>query len=506
MKSADKLQYVNRRLRVEKSHVLLAVSVAASLLVYWPVLRIYFVADDFVDMILIADQGPFHFLVSPFAGHMIFTRQVVLLSMDALFGAKHPEAYAVLNLATHALNVALVFRVTRTLTGSAELAALGAALWGTCPVLKESVGWFAVHGHLLSATFMLLVLDGLLRHHVSQTPISRGTAVRWAALLFLAATSFGGATAVAIVFPALLLIGLERPLRPPRLVLGFGTLSVLVVALYGSWNWLYSRFYEIPPDLQFIQNAATSRLGPIVEMFGYLPAVGASSLLSGFASIEPPYPVLRWVVVALFAASVGCASVLGTVAMRRQVLVLMGVALVVYATIALGRANLYRIFGIDALEAARQLRYHYVSTIPFSVILMLAISRLSQIKNLKRLPLVLFAGWVVANGYAYSRSGWDINDHRDCRNYVSDAVKQMNTTIDAAPAGADVELPSPKVPPFCTGIMAYDAIPGWAGLFVLFFPEDEVRGHKVSFIEKEEWVTELDDARHRRFWKLLLPP
>ena len=53
---------------------------------------------------------------------------------------------------------------------------------------------------------------------------------------------------------------------------------------------------------------------------------------------------------------------------------------------------------------------------------------------------------------------------------------------------------------------AADAIPGWAALFVLIHPENRVRGHDVYFLEQEENEGTFDEGRHRRLWKLLLPP
>jgi hypothetical protein len=205
-------------------------------------------------------------------------------------------------------------------------------------------------------------------------------------------------------------------------------------------------------------------------------------------------------------ALVAWASSIGGAGFRRQALVLLLVSLAIYASIALGRANMYRMFGVSSLEAARQLRYHYVSTIPLALLVSFALLHVARRTRVAQLPLMVLVAWVSANAYRYWSSDWSIGDHADCRQFVTESMREIDSKIDAAPLGANVEITNKMLPPLCTGIMGYEAIPGWAGLFVLFYPDNQVRGRNVYFLEAENQEGLYDDPKHRRLWKTLLPP
>ena len=78
------------------------------------------------------------------------------------------------SLLTHLFNVGLLFSVLRSLTGSAGLACLGASVWGMCPLAVATIGWYAVYGQAMVATFLLLVLTGVGRLAESGAPWADG--------------------------------------------------------------------------------------------------------------------------------------------------------------------------------------------------------------------------------------------------------------------------------------------------------------------------------------------
>src|SRR5262249_62288224 len=72
-----------------------------------------------------------------------------------------PEPYFWIVLLTHLLNVWLLFRVLRNVTGSLALGCFGATLWGTSPAQVGTLGWYSVYGQVLVATVLLVVLGGV---------------------------------------------------------------------------------------------------------------------------------------------------------------------------------------------------------------------------------------------------------------------------------------------------------------------------------------------------------
>ncbi|HEY3186368.1 MAG TPA: hypothetical protein VGJ70_02760, partial [Solirubrobacteraceae bacterium] len=196
--------------------------------VYFPLTRNFFYAEDFYALYRLANGSVLRFVLEPEAGHVYVVRNALFYLFDRLFGP-HPEAIFSAVLATHLLNVALVFGLVREITQSARLACFGAALWGTSPVEEGALGWYAVYGQVVATVIVLAVVRDVVRR---AGDVRRRTAWRWCALLLLATTCFGVAVGVSLVFPvvALLLVPALRAraaaLRP--LVL----LPVATVLLY----------------------------------------------------------------------------------------------------------------------------------------------------------------------------------------------------------------------------------------------------------------------------------
>ncbi|HJW68939.1 MAG TPA: hypothetical protein VJ829_06245 [Candidatus Binatia bacterium] len=126
--------------------------------VYFPITRSYFFADDFVCLASIRNDGFLRFVLRPFGGHELIVRNLVFYGSARLFGLR-ADLFFWTVLLTHLLNVWLFFRVLRNLTASGMLASVGAAFWGTSPVLVGTLGWYSVYGQVLVATALLVVLD-----------------------------------------------------------------------------------------------------------------------------------------------------------------------------------------------------------------------------------------------------------------------------------------------------------------------------------------------------------
>jgi hypothetical protein len=104
----------------------LIVAVAA-LAAAWPILENYFYADDFGNLVELAEHGPGSFVTAPAAGHMYIVRNTIFYLTFHFFGMQ-PRGYFVTALATHVANVLLLFALVRRLTSGAWAALSGVLL------------------------------------------------------------------------------------------------------------------------------------------------------------------------------------------------------------------------------------------------------------------------------------------------------------------------------------------------------------------------------------------
>src|SRR5262249_54281733 len=159
-------------------HVLVLLPLALAAWVYLPITRVYFFADDFVNLASIASDRVAAFLFRPFGGHNCLGRNVVFLASYHLVGLR-ADLYYWTVLLTQLLNVALLFGVLRALTASAQLACFGAALWGMSPLQAGTLGWYSTYGHVLATTTMLLVLHALARLASADAPLRSRRVGTW---------------------------------------------------------------------------------------------------------------------------------------------------------------------------------------------------------------------------------------------------------------------------------------------------------------------------------------
>lgn len=476
---------------------------AATAVVYAGLTRVYFVADDFSNLDTIANRGPFFFIVEPFAGHMGFARNTEFYLLFAVFGAKS-EPYGWLALVTHLLNVALLFRVLRLLTESLPLAALGAALWATCPLQAGVLGWFSAYGQSVSVTTVLFLVDRTLRARWQSESLPTRTVFLWAVLLIVGGTWFSTGVGALVVWPLVIALLVEPPLRRSDAIAAFVPVPLVFFCIYYSWYWLFFAFEPMKADEEMFRKVAFESLLPIFQMSAHLFAVGASGLLQGFWGVPSGDPVVVWWLVAAYVGLVVAGFAAADGRDRRRMLAFLLLSACVYGLTAAGRANVYLLLGMPPSIAARQARYHYFATFPLAVLLVLALKQ-----NVGRLPHWLsgatVAVWASVMAYFAATTEWQIRDNRDCREFVDSTMRRIDASIDASPAGSDVSFPNHEVPGSCTGIMGYDRIPGLAGLFAMFYPEDVVRGRRVRFVEERQ--TGLFSApKNTRFRALLVPP
>src|SRR5262245_45407675 len=176
----------------------LVLAVALSAFVYGSIIHNYFFGDDLYSLYKIVNGDLWAYLATP-GEHLLLVRNALFYLCYRVFSAD-PAGYFWIVLATHLVNVALLFGILRTFTGSVLLAAFGAALSGASPVHEGTLGWYSVYGQVVAAGCILWVLFDLARL-AAGSGVARGATIRWPLLLLVATNSFGVGMGVAIVMP-----------------------------------------------------------------------------------------------------------------------------------------------------------------------------------------------------------------------------------------------------------------------------------------------------------------
>ena len=475
-------------------------------LVYHPIVRTYFYADDFFDFFCIENKSLTEYLVCPQGGHLYLTRNSIIFLFYRLFGLR-PEPYFWAMLLTHLLNVFLFFLVVRRLTGSSHLAAFGSALWGICPVHADPLGWWAAYGFVLTATILLVVLLQAAAVAREQRPLTGRDTLLWPALLLVAVTCFGVAIGITVVSPVVFLLLLPPSRQRTRLCMILGVLALALPFLYHGFFHLCARVSASAAVLigehspiQALSNAPLN-----LRMLVLLLSYSATSVTSGFLSVQRPFPgALSNVISGLFVAALVVTFVRAPRSTRRQLVAFLLLAVASYGIIAAGRS----FFNPDRLGwAAATPRYHYIGTIPIVIVLclMLALlgSRLSLRSPARDLALL---GWAGVSLYLYAHAPAFIDIRSYVRMQTAEVLKTVRSAVAAGPPGGNVYVPNKPflgMGPFITPHL--DIFPGWAGVFTLFFPSNVVDGRRVYFVVADPTVIEAHRSG-KRTADLLVPP
>jgi len=466
-------------------HPLVLVSLAATAWVYRPLLGVYFFSDDFYHLAQVADWRRMAFIFAPFAGHNYVARNLVFVGMWKAFGM-HTEPWYAIVLATHLLNVWLLFGVLCALTGSVALACYGATLWGTSPLAAGALGWYSVYGQVLVATVLLVVLALAAR--------GAGAWVSWV-LLLVGSTCFGIGVAVAAAFPAVRFLLVPATWRRPAVRVAWVALPAVTVALYVGCRSIGAWLQPLTPDQTIHEIAATHGYGFAPSMLGPLLGVGiAGAALGPFANAHDWHAAGLWTIVGIFALAVGVVTARADGRLRRTAIAMVVLALAVYASIAIGRASVFALFHADLAERAKAPRYHYVGMLPLVVLITVGLRALSEVRPLSAVPgrAALVAGLAIL-AVGYGRSRFAINQHPATRAYVGHVVAELEDAVRASPPGATVRLDNGSLPGAVFGPDLDVFFPGRAAIFLLVSPSDELDGRHVRFVEHDE--------RTREYWR-----
>jgi hypothetical protein len=459
----------------------LVIPLALSAWVFFPILRNYFRGDDFLSFYLIRNLPLFDYLVEPRAGHLRFTSNLVFLAASSAYGT-NPPPYFWTALIFHLLNVLLLFRLLAVLTENRLTACFGATLWGVSPVHGDALGWFDVFGHVLVGTFLLSILLGFTRVATGTSAPKRLWMRRavWALLIVAASGSFGVGIGIAMTMPvvALLLLpaGSERRRSVAILVLAAAVVAVIYAVLQPSPGR-----HPFPDRVMRSLQTATTRAQPLFTMTCRMAEYGAGTLLAGFW-LDPSRPSRTVTAAAALATlSLLVLGAIGATPRQRRILFAgLLIAAAAYGVIAAGRVE-FVIKGNTALLVAP--RYQYVAQIGLTIAICIALGGLTHVVSLPpRTAPRLFAVWIAFTLWGAAVHGPYIVNNATGRREAANVLAEIRRSIDATPEGGDVYIRNRALTSFGLIGRAEQLLPGWAAVFVIFYPDNVVDGRRVYFV------------------------
>ena len=482
----------------------LVLPLALSAWVFFPILRNYFRGDDFLSFYMLRNLPLFDYLVEPRAGHLLFTSNLAFLAAATAFGT-NPAPYFWTVLVLHLVNVLLLFGLLSMLTESRLTACFGATLWGVSPAHGETLGWFSVIGHVMVATALLCVLLGIARAGAQPAPAKR-LGVRlaaWALLIVAASGCFGVGLGIAMAMPVIAFLLLPPGSGRRRTVASLVLAAAVVVVLYQALKLSPGRPQRSSAITSALQ-AATARARPLVTMTLRLAEHGTASLLVGFW-LDPFRPSRTATATASLAtlALVLLGSIGAAPTRRRILLAGLVIAAAAYAVVAAGRVDFF-IRGNNALIRAG--RYQYVAQIGTTISICVALGGLARLIPLpRRAAGGLFAASIALTLWGGAVRGAYIVDNASGRRETATALAEIGRSIEATPEGGEVYIPNRVLKSFGIIGRVEEVLPGWAAVFIIFYPENVVDGRRVHFVTTHPGALRAAQ-RGRRSATLLVPP
>jgi len=456
------------------------VPLLATFAVWLPLRRNYFSGDDFFHLYDFVTRPLSSLLGQVWGGHLLVLYNVAFWTMFQLFGTD-PRGYGWTVILTHLLNTFLVLQVIRP--HGLVLACFGALLWGTCPVLAGTLGWYSVYGQVLLTTLVLSVLWSLERVRRGGAPLSAATAVVWVVVLAAGATSFGTGLGVAAAFPVVVALALPVSQLPRRslLVLAVGA----VVTVLG-----YALAVAHSPDMTPAARAllADSSQAPgVVGLSVHLLGFGASALLFDALGAHQRFP--DWTQLAsvgLVVILVLAAGASTDAAGRRRLAALCVLVAAAYGAIAAGRSAVYAALSVPFATAAKAARYHYL---PLALLVLVVCAALAEIGRRGGVASRVVSGaavlWMIVRVVVLAAAPFPIELGDQQRADVAEVLRTIEAQAERTPAG-DIVLVQNR--PFEASVYAPTYLPGWAGVFVVFSPENSVDGRPVRFaVDEDDW-------------------
>lgn len=474
----------------------LLLALALPALQYYRITLNFFFQDDFLNLYEIADKDLWSFVLRMHGGHLLMTRNALFALFYNVFGTNEVFYFWAVYL-THLLNVVLLFLTVRDSTGSARLACFGAAAWGLLPVHAGSLGWYSVYGQVIVAACMLWILSGMARVATGK-PLPRFAPLLWALLLAAAMSSFGVGIGVALVMPGVACLLVPRGRGRARVALATGIVSVATPLVY---LWVQEQNRQFDGGLAPSDMAAGALLYLATYVRFLLELIGYAITCLALGTLHDPlyYPgAAAYALVAVWVAILVVIFVRGSTAVRRQILACLLLALAIYGMISAGRAAFIKPNNTPWM--IRSPRFHYAGPIPVAILSCILLAQFGNVRWLGGRPktglLLLWMGAMFAGRY-WKPQQIPIRQVWSARRETSVTLADIHKRIARAKPGATVFIPNQGFK--SVGPMLYGAVqrfPGSVGLFVIYFPENVVDGHRVYFLEADPKV--IEGARNSR--------
>jgi hypothetical protein len=440
----------------------------------------YFLADDFLHLYQIANDGPAAFIITPHGGHLYVTRNAVFYATTLLFGPR-PQFFYWTGFLLHLCNVYLLARTTYLLTASYSLALFAASLWGSSPCALSTLGWYSTFGNeLVTAALLIILRDAMasVAGNGEPTPIRRTI---WCTLALVGATSWGTGIGLALALPAALwMLGVRCRSRfgPMPLV----SLLAVVPMLYVVLNWVY----RMSSDAPMFGSSLTSLLAQahgatILRYLGLLIALGLTRLVLGFAFV-PSLNVWAWYsVCAVLILALLAVAGSGPRRVRGQIGALTVLLVGCYGAIAVGRGGIFANLSPEVFVGASY--YHYSGQVLLTLLLCVVLARLPGFPAWAgRTGLVASYGLLLVLWLGFAPP---IDQHDSARRETEATLGAIRERIDAEPRGHAVYIENRVFEPLP---FPQQMFPGWAGVFIIFHPENTVDGRPVYFVERSSTI------------------
>jgi hypothetical protein len=476
----------------------------ATLVVQSHVLFSVFMFDDFLHLYTVSNLPFLEAISVPWGGHLLHSFTTVVWMVKSLFGPD-PFAFLLLGLLVHLASVGLLFEIVLCLTGRAAVAAFGATLWGINPFIAGTLGWVSVHGQAYATVAVLWVLLDIVR--CSQRPMLMGNAllVRHAVLLLVAATSFGVGLTSTVILP--LLVGLWNPLPAERfrLVVVYGGVAMMAVALYLVTMKLQGDAQDNLGDKVDIVRRAAGNIVPLSRAFFELLAIGFSGLLwgpliAGNISVVPreSLPFVASLAAVFFTLPLliwGCW--VSEPCERRRIFALLLLPCAGYGLIAIGRPSGY----FPLTDAPR---YQYLAPAIMAIVYCLVLVKLldhlpARVVSFGRIPYFLWLAVVIvpcAMGPvpAINESATQWLTPQGQKNQFMQSSRVLEEALENASGRGDVFI---RNRPFIVSVLGYTPkeFPGLAGLFVILYPSNSIDGRRVFFLEDSKELVQMTHAQ-----------
>src|SRR5262249_17894014 len=174
----------------------------------------------------------------------------------------------------------------------------------------------------------------------------------------------------------------------------------------------------------------------------------------------------------------------GSGAVRRRMLALLLLAAAAYGTIAAGRAILFIASHVPLWIAAMGSRYQYLALAVIAVLVCLALAQVADRGRIASATVLAATGvWMIARIVALATRPVPIDHWAPQRAEARAIPAELHPRVASTQPG---EVALIENQPFGLSRGFPALFPGWAGMFVVFFPDDTVDGRPVRFLVSED--------------------